>query len=187
MPPGLAFAAVGPKARQAMKSSQSPKYYLSFEPAIAGLAKNTTPFTPVVNSVIALDTALDILLEDGMEAVWQRHKQLAEAARKGVQAMGMELFAQRPSNAATAIKLPEGLDGDKLHKKLRDEYKVTCAGGQAQLKGKIERIAHMGYYDQFDMLVVLGAVELALCDMGADVHVGEGVAAVQRHFAEIGE
>ena len=99
--------------------------------------------------------------------------------------MGMDLFSKRPSNAATAVKLPEGLDGGKLHKKLRDEYKVTCAGGQDHLKGKIERIAHMGYYDQFDVLVVLGALELALKELGAGVKVGEGVAAAQRCFVGV--
>lgn len=182
-PPGLAFAAIGPKAQEAMKRATLPKFYLSFDKALKSLADNTTPFTPAVATVIGLDAALDMLLEDGIEAAWDHHRRLAEAARAGVVGMGMEVFAQRPSNAATAIKLPEGLDGTALHKKLRDEYKVTCAGGQEHLKGKIERIAHMGYYDQFDMLVVLGAFELALKELGAPVRVGEGVAAAQRYFA----
>jgi len=181
--PGLAFAAIGPKAQEAMKRATLPKFYLSFDKALKGLADNTTPFTPAIATVIGLDAALDMLLEDGIEAAWDHHRRLAEAARAGVVGMGMEVFAQRPSNAATAIKLPEGLDGTALHKKLRDEYKVTCAGGQEHLKGKIERIAHMGYYDQFDMLVVLGALELALEELGAPVRVGEGVAAAQRYFA----
>ncbi len=185
LPPGLAFAAISPKAQAAMKTSTLPKFYLSFDKALKNLEKKTTPWTPSVSTVIAMDTALDQILAEGMEAVWARHALLAQATRAGVEGMGMQTFAKRPSNAATAIKLPEGVDGGVLHKKLRDEYKVTCAGGQDHLKGKIERIAHMGYYDQFDMLVVLGAVELALRDMGADIKVGEGVTAAQRFFAGV--
>jgi aspartate aminotransferase-like enzyme len=185
LPPGLAFAAIGPKAQAAMKKSTLPKFYLSFDKALKNLEKNTTPWTPAVSSVIALDVALNQILSEGMETVWARHAQLAEATRKGILGMGMALFSKSPSNAATAIKLPEGVNGEALHKKLRDEYKVTCAGGQDHLKGKIERIAHMGYYDQFDVLVVIGAVELALKDLGAPVKVGEGVAAAQRYFAGV--
>ena len=184
LPPGLGLVAVSPKAREAMKDSTLPKFYLDLDKAIKGLDKKTTPYTPSVPIVIAMKTALHRILEEGMEDVWARHAKLAEATRAGVVGMGMELFSKSPSNAATAIKLPQGVDGNALHKKLRDEYLTTCAGGQEHLKGKIERIAHMGYYDQFDVLVVLGAVELALKEMGVDVQVGEGVAAAQRCFAE---
>jgi len=183
LPPGLAFSAIGPRVQEAMQRSTLPKFYLSYAKALKSLADNTTPFTPVVPTVLALDKALDMVLEDGMEALWDHHRRLAEAVRAGVVGMGMKVFAQRPSNAATAIALPEGINGSALHKKLRDEYQVTCAGGQDHLKGRIERIAHMGYYDQFDMLVVLGAVELALSELGAPVRVGEGVGAAQRYFA----
>jgi aspartate aminotransferase-like enzyme len=185
LPPGLAFAAVGPKAQAMMKSSTLPKFYLSFDKALKNLAQNTTPYTPAVSMVMGLSKSLDAILAEGMEAVWERHARLAAATRAGIVGMGMELFSKRPSNAATSVKLPDGLDGGKLHKKLRDEYKVTCAGGQDHLKGKIERIAHMGYYDQFDVLIVIGALELALKEMGADVKVGEGVAASQRYFASV--
>lgn len=183
LPPGLAFAALSAKAQELMKASTLPKFYLSFPKAIKSLGERTTPYTPAISTIVALDASLDMLIGEGMENVWARHRLLAEALRVGIAGMGMATFAQSPSNAATAIKLPAEVDGSKLHKKLRDEYKITCAGGQDHLKGKIERIAHMGYYDQFDMLVVLGAVELALKDLGAKVRVGEGVAAAQRLFA----
>jgi len=183
LPPGLAFVAISPKAQAAMKKSTLPKFYLSLDKALKNLEKNTTPYTPPVSLVMGLDKALDQILSEGMEAVWARHSKLAAATRAGVLGMGMELFSKAPSNSATAIKLPEGVDGSVLHKKLRDEFKATCAGGQDHMKGKIERIAHMGYYDQFDVLVVLAAVELALREMGVKVKVGEGVAAAQRCFA----
>ncbi len=183
LPPGLAFAAISPKAQAAMKTAKLPKFYLDLTKALTNLEKKTTPWTPAVSLVIALDKALDMLLDEGMEAVWARHAKLAEATRAGIVGMGMEVFAKAPSNAATAVKLPEGVDGGALHKKLRDEFKATCAGGQDHLKGKIERIAHMGYYDQFDVIVVLAAVELALKEMGVDVKVGGGVAAAQLAFA----
>jgi aspartate aminotransferase-like enzyme len=185
LPPGMAFAALSPKAQAMMKTSTLPKFYLSFEKALKSLGQNTTPWTPAVSTIIGMNVALDRLIEEGMEAVWARHAKLAEATRAGIVAMGMKTFAKSPSNAATSILLPESVDGGKLHKKLRDEYKVTCAGGQDHMKGRIERIAHMGFYDQFDMLVVLGAVELALKELGADVKVGEGVAAAQRCFAGV--
>jgi len=185
LPPGLAFVAVGPRAKAAMAESKLPKYYLSLDKALKGLEKKTTPYTPAVASVIGMQTALGAIIDEGMENVWARHATLAEATRAGVVGMGMELFSQAPSNAATAVKLPEGVDGTALHKKLRDELKITCAGGQEHLKGRIERIAHMGYYDQFDVVVVLGAVELALRDLGAPVKIGEGVAAAQRYFAGV--
>ena len=185
LPPGLAFVAVGPRAKAAMAKSTLPKFYLSLDKALKNLEKKTTPYTPAVATIMGLRTALDAIIAEGMEAVWARHAKLAEATRAGVLGMGMELFSKAPSNAATAIKLPDGFDGGALHKKLRDELKVTCAGGQDQLKGKIERIAHMGYYDQFDVVTVLAAVELALRDLGAPVKIGEGVAAAQRCFAGV--
>jgi len=183
LPPGLAFASISPKAQALMKHSTLPKFYLSFDKALKNLEKNTTPFTPAVATVIGLDTALDQILSEGMEAVWARHALLAAATRAGIEGMGMKTFSKAPSNSATAIVLPDGVDGSALHKKLRDEYNLTCAGGQDHLKGKIERIAHMGYYDQFDMIIVLAALELALRDLGAPIKVGEGVAAAQRFFA----
>ena len=185
LPPGLAFVAIGPRAKAAMAKSTLPKYYLSLDKALKNLEKKTTPYTPAVATIIGMQTSLDTILAEGIEAVWARHAKLAQATRAGVLGMGMELFSKAPSNAATAIKLPEGFDGGALHKKLRDELKVTCAGGQDHVKGKIERIAHMGYYDQFDVVVVLAAVELALHDLGAPVKIGEGVAAAQRCFAGV--
>jgi len=185
LPPGLAFVAIGPRAKAAIAKSTLPKYYLSLDKALKNLEKKTTPYTPAVATIIGMQTALDAILSEGIEAVWARHAKLAQATRAGVLGMGMELFSKAPSNAATAIKLPEGFDGGALHKKLRDELKVTCAGGQDHVKGKIERIAHMGYYDQFDVVVVLAAVELALHDLGAPVKIGEGVAAAQRCFAGV--
>jgi aspartate aminotransferase-like enzyme len=138
-----------------------------------------------VSIIIGLDKALEQLIDEGMENVWARHRLMAAATRAGIEGMGLTTFSQAPSASATALVLPEGIDGSKLHKKLRDEYKITCAGGQDHLKGKIERIAHMGYYDQFDMLVVMGAIELAMKELGAEIKIGEGVAATQRYFAGV--
>jgi aspartate aminotransferase-like enzyme len=185
LPPGLAFLAISPKAQEAMKSSTIPKFYLSLTKALKSLGDRTTPFTPPVSIIIGLDKALEQLIDEGMENVWARHRLMAAATRAGIEGMGLTTFSQAPSASATALVLPEGIDGSKLHKKLRDEYKITCAGGQDHLKGKIERIAHMGYYDQFDMLVVMGAIELAMKELGAEIKIGEGVAATQRYFAGV--
>lgn len=183
-PPGLAMISLSPKAWALVGECRSPRYYFSLEAAKKAHAKWNTAFTPAVSLFFALDAALDLILAEGLEAVFARHRLLGTAAREGVKALGLELLP--PEEAAspllTAVKGPEGVKVDDLRKLLLDKYGVLFAGGQSELKGKIFRIAHMGYVDRVDVITALGALEMALSELGCKVALGGGVAAAQKVF-----
>src|SRR5262249_54695793 len=124
------------------------------------------------------------LRAEGIEKIWTRQARVAAAARAGFQAMGLELFAAQPANGLTVAKVPAGLDGVALLSKLEKQYGLKLAGGQDNLKGKIIRLAHMGYIDQFDVLAGLAGVELVLLEMGYPVEPGRGIAAAQKVLAQ---
>ena len=148
-----------------------------------------SPFTPAVGLFMALDVALEMILEhEGLENVFDRHALLGRATREAAKALDLEIFGTEDENAnvVTAIKVPEDVDGGKIPKIMRDRYRITIAGGQNQLKGKIVRIAHCGYFGAFDILTAIGALEMALSELGHDTELGMGVAAAQRVFLEAG-
>ncbi len=182
-PPGLGLAAVSAAAWAALGSSS--RFYLDWEKTRAGQEKLDSAFTPAVSLVRALDVALGLLLEEGLEAVFDRHVRLGRACREGAKAMGLELFSPDEDRSAvvTAIRAPEGIDSSELVLSLRDRYGVTLAGGQGELKGKIFRIGHIGYYDVFDIATALAAVELALVDLGAEIERGTAVTRALEAFA----
>ena len=126
----------------------------------------------------SLDVALGLILDDTLEAGFERHIRLGRAARAGVKAMGLELFSPDDDTAAvvTAMRAPEGIDSDELLLHLRDRHGVTLAPGQQHLKGKIFRIGHIGWFDVFDIATALAAVELSLTELGADIERGVAVA-----------
>src|SRR5439155_25329270 len=128
----------------------------------------------------ALRVSMKQMKAEGMENIWARQVRSAAAARAGFQAMGLELFASRPANGLTVAKVPEGIDGTVLLSKLEKQYGLKLAGGQDHLKGKIIRLTHMGYIDQFDVLAGLAGVELVLLELGFSLEPGCGVAAAQR-------
>jgi len=121
--------------------------------------------------------------EEGLENVFARHERMARAARAGMQALGLTLYSKSPSSAMTTVVAPDGVDSEKLVKHLFNRYGIKLVGGQDGAKGRIFRIAHLGYFDDFDMLVVIGAVERGLHDLGARVQLGAGLAAAQQSFA----
>lgn len=178
-PPGLAFCSVSEKAWKAEETSSLPKYYWSFKESKKALGKGQTPYTPPVSLVVGLKTALDMIREEGVENVVARHARLAEACRAGVKALGLELLSKKPANALTAVKAPEGVDGEALKGTLDKKYGVKVAGGQAKLKGKIIRFAHLGYSATFDMITAISALEFSLRDLGYQVDLGAGVKAAQ--------
>jgi len=183
LPPGLAFITLSDKAWELVAKSTSPRYYLDLAKARKELGKSTTPFTPVVPLVLAAQKAIELLLQEGIENVWARNAKMAAACRAAVEAMGLELFSKAPAEAVTAIKLPENIDGAKVPGLMRKKYGVQIAGGQADLKGKICRIAHMGYIDEFDLAAAVTALELVLRELGVDVPLGAGVGALEQAFA----
>lgn len=183
LPPGLAMVSISEKAMGLVKKSSLPKYYFNFLKEKKAISKDTTAFTPAVSLIIGLGAVLDEIRKEGLDSVFRRHARLAGGVRAGVLAMGLELYSKAPSEAVTVIKTPEGIDGQAIVKKLREEYGITIAGGQGQAKGHIIRISHMGYLSEWDMIIALAAVERALREMGYSVEFGKGVAAAQAFFA----
>lgn len=179
LPPGLAFAALSDRAWAAVPGARLPKYYFNFAAERKAIEKNQSAYTPAVSLVVGLQESLRLILAEGLPNVFARHDRLARATRAGVQALGLELFAEHPGAACTAVKAPAGIDGGAIVKGFRKRG-ITIAGGQGSMKGKIFRIAHMGYVDGFDVLTALGALELTLADLGYPVKLGEGVRAAQQ-------
>jgi aspartate aminotransferase-like enzyme len=180
LPPGLAFVALSDKAGGFVKGSTLPKFYFNLTKELASAQKNQSQFTPAISLVVGLREALRMFKEEGLENVFKRHEKLAQATREAVKALGLELFAPTaPSNALTAIKVPAGIDGKKLKKNFEDMYGLIIAGGQSQLKGKIIRIAHIGYFQPLDVIQAVSALELILKEMGYPVELGKGVKATE--------
>jgi aspartate aminotransferase-like enzyme len=176
LPPGLAFIALSAKAWGFAEKSNLPKFYFNLKEELAVAQKNQSQFTPAISLVVGLREALKMLKEEGLENVFKRHEKLAQATREAVKALGLELFApMAPSNALTAIKAPEGVDGKKLKKNFEDQFGLIIAGGQSQLKGKIIRIAHIGYFQPLDIIQAVSALELVLKGLGYPVKLGAGV------------
>lgn len=185
-PPGLAMAAVSDAVWEAEGRGSAPRYYFDWERTRRAQKKLDAAFTPAVPLVRALDVALGLLLDRGLEAAFDHHVRLGRACRAGVKAMGLELFSPDDDSSAvvTAVKAPNGIDSGELVLALRDRHGVQVAGGQGPLKGKIFRIGHIGYYDVFDMTTALAAVELTLAAMGADIERDAAVAQALRAYAE---
>jgi aspartate aminotransferase-like enzyme len=180
LPPGLAFVSVSEKAWKKAEISKLPKFYFNFKKERENLAKNQTNFTSPVSLIVGLNESLKILQAEGLENVFKRHERLANATRKAVQALGLELYSKEsPSNAVTAIMTPPGIDGQAVYKNLREKYGITAAGGQDKARGKIFRIAHLGYSDRFDIIAAVAGIEMVLKGMGHPVKLGTGVAVAQ--------
>jgi aspartate aminotransferase-like enzyme len=179
LPPGLAFAGLSDKAWARVPESRLPKYYFNFTAERKAIEKNQSAYTPAVSLVVGLREALRLILAEGLPNVFARHERLARATRAGVQALGLELFAEHPGCACTAVKAPAGIESGAIVKGYRKRG-ITIAGGQGSMKGTIFRIAHMGYADNSDVLVALGTLELVLADLGYPVKLGEGVRAAQQ-------
>lgn len=179
LPPGLSFLSLSPKAEKLLDGSDLPKYYFDLKKAKKSHAKDDTPWTPAVSLMMGLDAVLDMMLEEGLDNILARHARLARATREAVKTIGLEIFSKRPSNAVTSVKVPEGVDGGALVKKMRDEQRVTIAGGQSELKGKIFRVAHLGYMDEYDTIAAIAGVEIVLSQLGYDVELGKGVGRAQ--------
>lgn len=183
-PPGLALVAVSEEAWAAQGTS--PRFYFDWERTRAAQAKFDAAFTPATSLIVALNVALGLLLDGGLEAAFERHVRLGRACRAGIKAMGLELFSPDDDSAAvvTAVRAPEGIDSGDLVLTLRDRFGITLAPGQGPLKGKIFRIGHIGWFDVFDIATALAGVELALTEAGADIERGVAVTRALEAFDE---
>ena len=166
-----------------VQASKSPRYYFDLRAAKKALDKSDTAFTPAITLVIALCEALKPIRQEGLEKIFARHHTMAEATRCAAKALGMELFApDAASDVVTAVKVPTGVDGEKLVKTMRDTHGVTMAGGQSEMKGKIFRVSHMGYVDELDIIAGISCLEKVLFKMGFKFELGAGVKAAEQVF-----
>ena len=173
-PPGLAFAGL---SEEAERTARERSYYFDWRRNRKAQDKLDAAFTPAVSLVVALDVALGLLLENGLEAAFERHVRLGRACREGAKAMGLELFSPDDDSAAvvTAVRVPDGVSADEVVLGLRDRFGITLAGGQGPIKGKVIRIGHIGWFDVFDIATALAGLELALSELGADIERGVAV------------
>ncbi len=186
-PPGLAFCAVSGKAWEAAESAKCPSYYFSFEAARKSQSKvpPETPYTPAITLLQGLDAALSMIREEGLEAVFARHEKLARATQAAVEALGLRFLARDRSRAfvTTSVWAPEGIGAGDITRKMRDDFGIFIAGGQGRLKGKVFRLGHVGYFDEYDIVTQVAALEITLARLGCDVEPGRGVGAALRVLA----
>ena len=185
-PPGITLVSVSDEAWPAVSRSTSQRFYFDWQRTRDAQAKLDAAFTPAVSLVVALDVALGLLLDQGLEAVFEHHVRLGRACREGLKALGLELFSPDDDSAAvvTAARAPDGVDATDVVLTLRDRFGITIANGQGELKGKIFRIGHIGYFDVFDITTALAAVELALADAGAMIERGVAVTRALEAYEE---
>lgn len=180
LPPGLAFVSVSEKGWRQAEKCNNAKFYFNFKKERDAISKNQTAFTAPVSLIVGLERSLQMFKEEGLENVFARHHLLARATGEAMKGIGMSLFPKEyPSAAVTAVLAPEGYDGQQIYKDLRVKYGITAAGGQDQLKGKVFRIANIGYLDTFDAIMAVAAVEMVLKGMGHPLKLGTGVGIAQ--------
>jgi len=184
LPPGLSFLWLSKKAWKRAEISNIPKFYFDIREELTALKKNTTAWTPAISLIQGLSVSLNMMKSFGWDNLFKKNQLLMQSVHAGIKALNLELFSANPSVSVTAVKVPEGLDGEKLVEILKNVYGVTIAGGQSELKGKIIRIGTLGYIDSSDILVFFGALEGALKKMGYSFEWGISLAAAERVLYE---
>ncbi len=184
-PPGLAFIALGERAWRAAERATLPRFYWDLRAERQWQAKRQAQYTPAVSLLMGLDVAIGLLKAEGLANVYRRHDRLATATRAGAEALGLRLFTRAtPSPAVTAITTPAGVDGEAVVRAYGEEHNITIAGGQGEMKGRIFRLAHLGYVGEYDIIVGLAALERVLARLGLPVEFGAAVAAAQKVLAK---
>jgi len=175
-PPGLAFVSVSEKAWKLAEFSTLPKFYFDWKKMKKSVSNKETPFTPAVSLVVAINQSLKLIKEKTLEKIWAENEKLAVACRAAVKSMGLKIFCDENviCNVLTPILMPENIDGQKVVKMMREEFGISIAGGQDKLKGKIVRIAHMGYIDKFDLIVAISGLEIVLNKLGYKIDICSG-------------
>ncbi len=168
IPPGLGFVSVSPKAWEAYKTADLPKYYLDLGKARKDAAKNSTPFTTSVNMVMALQASLEMMHREGLENIFARHLRHRDATRAAIKALNLGLLASDDAASAsiTSVVPPEGLDAEKIRATIKKKFDIVMAGGQDHLNGKIFRIGHLGFVCDRDVLTAIAALEASIAALG---------------------
>jgi aspartate aminotransferase-like enzyme len=183
IPPGLAFASVSEKAWGLISKARLPRYYFDFAKERKNQVKGETSYTPATTLVLSLHAALEYIRKIGRENLIGNAALLAELTREAAKALGLKLFAaSSPANAATAICAPEGMDSGAIIKELRTRFGAVVANGQGSMKGKIFRVAHLGYFDVTELFALVAALEVVLAKLGQKVELGQGVRAVEELY-----
>ena len=189
-PPGLGFVSVSERAWEAHGESRMPRFYFDWTAARKAYEKTPpqTAWTPAVSVIMQLDLALRQVLDEGVENAFERHTMLGRAARAGVKGIGLKLFGpdEDLNSAVTAAWVPEGIDGKQLVRSVFQDQGIQIQGGQAEMVGKILRIGHCGYFDAYDIISTIAAIELSLEELDYPVELGKGVGAAQRVFSRSG-
>ncbi|MGA7382624.1 MAG: aminotransferase class V-fold PLP-dependent enzyme, partial [Terriglobales bacterium] len=192
IPPGLAYCAISERAWKRMETAKSPRYYFDFRRERKAAAKGESAFTPATSLFAALGAALDFIrqmgngdLTAGRNALIENAELAAEMTRAGAKALGLELFAPTcPAAALTAIQSPDGVDSGAMVKQFREDFGAVVANGQGEMKGKVFRIAHLGYYDYLDTIGILAALEHVMAGVNAPIAFGAAVRAAQEVYAQ---
>jgi aspartate aminotransferase-like enzyme len=185
LPPGLGFIALSDRAWDKTQKAKLPRFYFDLNLERKNQQKGSGAFTPAVSLIFGARASLDLMQREGLDRVYARHARMSRAARAAALALGLKLLApDDPSPAATGIFLPAGIDADRVLEYLRDRMNVVLAEGQDQLKGKVIRIAHVGYMGAFDVITAIAALEMALRKFGAEIPFGRGVAAAEEILME---
>jgi len=184
IPPGLAYLSFSSKAWGLVEKSTIPKFYFDAKKFKKNLENRTTPFTPAISLIIQQKKALDIIKAIGLEKLFEHHRILGDATRAGVKAIGLELLSKSPGNILTAVNVPAGIDGQKLVKTMQGKYMAYIAGGQDPYKGKMFRIAHLGYMGGFDIIIALTALEMTLSELGYNFKRGSAIEAAEAILEE---
>ncbi len=183
-PPGLSYISFSKKAWDLVEFSTMPKYYFDAKEYKKSLENKTSPWSPAISLILQQKKSLEIIKSIGLENLIRHHQILGKATRSGVKALGLDLLPSCPGNALTAVKVPEGIDGDKLVKIMHDKYKVYIAGAQGPHKGDFFRIAHLGYMGGFDVITALSALEMTLMDLGYSFEPGQAIKAAEKILKE---
>ena len=188
--PGIAFVSVSEEAWAASREATLPRFYFDWSAykKSADLPDSESPWTPAISLMLGLRDAIRMYRDEGEDAVLERHRVLSEATKEGVRALGLDLDGEGPERAwaVTAVRAPEGIDGNELVARVRRDHGIILAPGQGPLKGKVFRIGHLGWFERLDILRCLAALELTLEAMGYPTKRGAGVAAAEQVFASAG-
>ena len=185
LPPGLGFIALSDRAWERTKQATLPRFYFDLNLERKNQQKGSGAFTPAVSLIFGARASLEMMQREGLDRVYARHARMSRATRAAATALGLKLLApDSPSPAATGVYLPDGIDADQVLDYLRDHMNITLAEGQDQLKGKVIRIAHVGYMGAFDVITAVAALEMVLRKFGVELPFGRGVAAAEEVLME---
>ncbi len=188
LPPGLAFLSLSAAARARLENNPTPRFYFDLGRALKTAPQGQSPWTPAISLVMGLEKACERILTEGLEKVWARHQILGDAVRAGTRALGLQMLAEHPSNAVTAILIPENVGADAVRGSMFKRYGIKLAGGQDHLSGKMLRVGHLGAFDAADITLFLAAFEATLRAHGMPVAPGvatDAAAPVLARFADL--